>query len=436
MRNSYFNQKGALPLIVLIAVVGLIAFMGITSTFSFKSDIFSQLFKKESSYASAPVTPAPVPTPDPNLVKNPGCDVDITNWVAIGGTLSRNTSQSHSGAASCQVNLGIIGGSYGMKEASSATKRYPKQGAKYTATAWVKANNSSTINKPVKLILKQSGGSTATGTANGTTIKLSDSWQQITASIVINANDRSDIEISAIQTSVSAGNSFLIDDIILLEVLPTNYYIETLPIPGILMGVNTDYAVMALLKDLNGNVITNQADYVYDWSVDTIGSAQLTVSPFSICTYGIQPPCPNDHATIRALSSGANYVNVKVTGKASSNAQALVASSRFSIEVPQVPVVTSNVLYPDGGESFQVGQKITVRWEIATEVDYFNVYFHYYENGFSKGGYAGSVYYPTKEIDWVIPQELAGKQVKIVVDSSKGGYVVSKNPSDNPFTVK
>ncbi|MBI3486368.1 hypothetical protein HY025_05530 [Candidatus Daviesbacteria bacterium] len=59
------NQQGAIPLLVLVAVLGLVAFLAISSTFSFRNSIFSRLFPKPPSHAASKNGPVQsIYTPD------------------------------------------------------------------------------------------------------------------------------------------------------------------------------------------------------------------------------------------------------------------------------------------------------------------------------------------------------------------------------------
>lgn len=58
------NQKGVVPLLVLLAVGGLLIFLLVSSTFSFQNGLFASLFQKSHSFASGPVvTPTPTSAP-------------------------------------------------------------------------------------------------------------------------------------------------------------------------------------------------------------------------------------------------------------------------------------------------------------------------------------------------------------------------------------
>jgi len=46
-----FNQRGVVPMLILFAALGLLAFLLISNTFDFKDNLFSRLFPKPSSQA-------------------------------------------------------------------------------------------------------------------------------------------------------------------------------------------------------------------------------------------------------------------------------------------------------------------------------------------------------------------------------------------------
>lgn len=83
MRN--LNQSGAIPLLLLLPVIGVITFVFIVSSASFDKGLFSRLYPKQSSYAasdpiygevppvSGPITPRPSPTPSSTCAPRPTC---------------------------------------------------------------------------------------------------------------------------------------------------------------------------------------------------------------------------------------------------------------------------------------------------------------------------------------------------------------------------
>lgn len=66
------SQKGAIPLLVLIAAIGLIIFLGVSSSVDFKDKIFSQLFPKPASRAaSGPISEPIIPSPSASASATP-----------------------------------------------------------------------------------------------------------------------------------------------------------------------------------------------------------------------------------------------------------------------------------------------------------------------------------------------------------------------------
>lgn len=83
------HQSGALPLIILIAVLGLVGFLIIAGTFSFKSNLFSKLFPKPPSRAAGAVELSIKPSP---VKVAPGSSFDLEVYVDTHGQ-SLNVAQ-------------------------------------------------------------------------------------------------------------------------------------------------------------------------------------------------------------------------------------------------------------------------------------------------------------------------------------------------------
>lgn len=63
------EQKGAAQVLLLVAALGLVGFLLVSSSADFKNKLFSQLFSKPASHAvsepiSGPINPSPTPAPD------------------------------------------------------------------------------------------------------------------------------------------------------------------------------------------------------------------------------------------------------------------------------------------------------------------------------------------------------------------------------------
>lgn len=59
------NQKGFAHILILIAAIGLVAFLLVSSTAYFKDNLFAKLYPKQSSFASEPISGPISPPPNP-----------------------------------------------------------------------------------------------------------------------------------------------------------------------------------------------------------------------------------------------------------------------------------------------------------------------------------------------------------------------------------
>lgn len=111
-----------------------------------------------------------------NLLANSSFEVNTTGWTPVGTAvaLTRITSDFKYGAAALQINSGTGI----LQQASVQALASGVVGAKYTASAWVKAGNVQTNGKTLTLSISEVGG---TSTSN--TIVLSNTaWKRISVS--------------------------------------------------------------------------------------------------------------------------------------------------------------------------------------------------------------------------------------------------------------
>lgn len=225
------------------------------------------------------------------------------------------------------------------------------------------------------------------------------------------------------------------------------YYLEQNPSTSIVMGVGVSslgggggsYDIHALLRDAQGNVVTYQQGLTYSWSIDSSaqggGSPPTTIAiitPFSSCTQGIQPPCPEDHLGIQALTPGHALIRARVIRNSD---QTEVAQAPFYLHVVSESLVYFNNLSPNGGETFTEGQSVTVSWNVTQGAyDYANISY-YYNDGRPRWGFIGQVRYGTNQLNWVIPSELVGRRARIVTEPIRNSVTVGQGISDSYFTV-
>lgn len=215
----------------------------------------------------------------------------------------------------------------------------------------------------------------------------------------------------------------------------SGYYLERQPSPDIIMNPGANYSIQALLRDAQGNVVTYQQGLSYSWSIYSPqgGPAVANIAPFSACTEGIQPPCPEDHLGIQGLNPGYAFITASVLRNSD---QTTLTEGNFFLNVTSEPLVYFNNLSPNGGETFTVGQNITVSWNVVQGTyDYANIYYQYYANGRLWARFLGAAPYGTNQLNWVIPPEEAGRRARISIDPIRNGIVVGQGISDSYFTV-
>jgi hypothetical protein len=164
-------------------------------------------------------TPTPTPTQAPvatvtplNLVRNPSFEADVSGWYGWQSALSR-VSGGEAGTSAARVALacpaGVACSSYSIDDAPS-TVASPRQGEVFTATAWVKAG---TIGRQVSLVLRESGGATASESSRSAAVTLTSGWQELSITRAIARADRNSLEVYASQGAAASGDTFLVDNV-------------------------------------------------------------------------------------------------------------------------------------------------------------------------------------------------------------------------------
>lgn len=92
----------------------------------------------------------------------------------------------------------------------------------------------------------------------------------------------------------------------------------------------TWYAISATLKDAKENVVTQQSGYVYTWTIDDKTLVKDGARPFTGCTQGIVPPCPEDHFSFEADKAGQTVIRVQVIKDGS-----VIAATTFPLIITQ-----------------------------------------------------------------------------------------------------
>ena len=92
------------------------------------------------------------------------------------------------------------------------------------------------------------------------------------------------------------------------------------------------YNVYVLLRK-DGQIVTDQSEFGYSWGLEN--SDIIQYSTFAACVEGIQPPCPEQYASLIALKEGKTYIKVSVFRKSTNE---IVGGLAFHITVaPKTP---------------------------------------------------------------------------------------------------
>lgn len=100
----------------------------------------------------------------------------------------------------------------------------------------------------------------------------------------------------------------------------------------------TGYGVNVLLKDKQGNVVKNQQQLDYQWSVSNPNIVQIIPTKLEInngCIYDINPPCPFNHVDLYGINPGEVIVSVRVLDKSKNGLE--IASTSFPVLVQNLP---------------------------------------------------------------------------------------------------
>lgn len=142
------------------------------------------------------------------LLGNPGCESGTSGYAPYNSSLVAVTAVKRSGAASCRITA-TAGPFYSMRAEQAVPS--PPVGARYTASAWVRADTAN--GRPVFAALRERGGSTADRTVYGTQVSLSAQWQQVTVTTTVQTAGRSALDFYLVQDPGSGGQVFYADDL-------------------------------------------------------------------------------------------------------------------------------------------------------------------------------------------------------------------------------
>lgn len=152
----------------------------------------------------------------PNLIMNPGCEVDTSGWGAYHSMITQ-APLPRSGSFSCMVCLNQNATNYTIDD-NPNTVSMPLSGQLYVASAWVKSGPSNVNTQSVSLTLRVHTTQGVIGPeSQGQPVMLTDQWQQVTSAHMM-ASDAFDLDIY-IGGDGTPGDCFLVDDVFLARIL-------------------------------------------------------------------------------------------------------------------------------------------------------------------------------------------------------------------------
>ena len=157
---------------------------------------------------SGQVTVSVSPPPPPgNLVANPSFETNTAGWVGFQGSLARE-AQAGAPAGGFVARVTRTSGTYftidgGNNVASTIA-------GTYTATAWIKAANASSIGKPIQIKLRErTPANVVVADVGSASVALTSGWQQLTVTRTTAAGTRLGVRIS--QSGAVTANAFYAD---------------------------------------------------------------------------------------------------------------------------------------------------------------------------------------------------------------------------------
>jgi parallel beta-helix repeat protein len=147
----------------------------------------------------------------PNLVGNPGFEVDTAGWGPVGaGITLQRVAGGHTGGWAAQLaNATTSSATVTLNDSPNwVTTTSP---GTYTATMWARAN-AGTVS--FKLKLREYQGSTLVGSAT-TTVNVTTAWQLVTVTYVPVAPGATTLDLTGYVSSAATGVVFLVDDVTL-----------------------------------------------------------------------------------------------------------------------------------------------------------------------------------------------------------------------------
>ena len=149
----------------------------------------------------------------PNLFANPGCESDTEGWQAYHGVPSRTTAVSRTGTAACE---GTASSDAPHTLDATVDGVIPVKGEVYETSLFARSDNA--VGRPAVLTMREWRDDVVIHSTQSEEIELSTQWQQLRVTLTIEHDDSEYIDFVAGQPIATAGESFQVDDAILVRV--------------------------------------------------------------------------------------------------------------------------------------------------------------------------------------------------------------------------
>ena len=161
----------------------------------------------------------PAAPPVDSLTVNPSFEDGTAGWIAFQGTIAAEAADdAPDGDSVVRVQSGISGDQYAIDDEPDTVMDGSVADRRYTASAWVKATES-TEGKPICIAIRESAPGQAPGSAaiaEGKVIATAGEYQQVSVSHVATADgNRIHVHVYRWADDVTEGEAFLADSIVL-----------------------------------------------------------------------------------------------------------------------------------------------------------------------------------------------------------------------------
>lgn len=163
-----------------------------------------------------------------NLIRNPGAEVDLTNWGALNATLARVTTDQRTGAGAYQLTSSAAGLYYMGPQTGATTHQYlVKPGQAYSMGAYIKAANPGSV-RDVRMSLSWNLSDNTTLSVNAApTPSTSSAYVRLGLENAVAPSNALSVSVFIqVLAAAGAGEITLVDDIMLVPAATLPAYFD------------------------------------------------------------------------------------------------------------------------------------------------------------------------------------------------------------------